>query len=118
MAEFIERSQAIKELTDAYEYEYPTASGAFDEFATTIVPNVLRNLPAADVIEVVHGEWEYDPDGTDWGLGAWRCSLCRAKNDNLGMGNNINPHLFVGSKYCPHCGAKMDGERRSENENT
>lgn len=53
MPEYIERTKAIKELHDAYEYEYPTASGAFDEFATTIVPNVLKNIPVADVVEVV-----------------------------------------------------------------
>lgn len=65
---------------------------------------------AADVVEVKHGKWEYDPDGNDWGLGAWRCSLCQCKNDNLGMGKHINPYQFAGSKYCPNCGAKMDGE--------
>lgn len=48
--EYIKRSQALKEIRDAYEYEYPTASGAFDEFATTVVPNVLRNIPAADIV--------------------------------------------------------------------
>lgn len=53
MAEYIERQAAIKELRETYEYEYPTASGAFDEYATRIVPNVLRNLPPADVRPVV-----------------------------------------------------------------
>lgn len=61
-------------------------------------------------VEIVYGQWEYDPNGTDWAIGAWRCSLCKAKNDNLGMDKNINPYLFVGSKFCPHCGAKMKKE--------
>ena len=52
MAEYIERKKAIKELGNAYEYEYPTANGAFDEFATTIVPNILKNIPAANVADV------------------------------------------------------------------
>ena len=67
-----------------------------------------------DVVEVVYGEWEFDPDGNDWGIGAWVCSKCRAKNDNLGIDTNINPYLFAGSKWCPQCGAKM-GERKDQN---
>lgn len=58
---------------------------------------------------VKHGEWHYNPDGMDWGLGAWQCSLCHCKNDNLPMQRNIKPLQWAGSKYCPNCGAKMDG---------
>lgn len=47
--EYISREEAIKELREVYEQEYPTASGNFDEYASHDVPNVLRNIPAADV---------------------------------------------------------------------
>lgn len=50
MDEYISREAAIKELRKVYEDEYPTASGDFDEYASHDVPNVLRNMPAADVI--------------------------------------------------------------------
>ena len=50
--EYIDRIEAIKEIRDAYEFEYPTASGAFDEFATMLVPRILKNLPTSDVVEV------------------------------------------------------------------
>jgi hypothetical protein len=49
MAEHISREEAIKELREVYENEYPTASGDFDEYASHYVPNVLKNIPAADV---------------------------------------------------------------------
>lgn len=49
MDEYISREEAIKELREVYENEYPTASGDFDEYASHDVPNVLRNIPAADV---------------------------------------------------------------------
>ena len=49
MAEYISREEAIKELREVYENEYPTASGDFDEYASHDMPNVLRNIPAADV---------------------------------------------------------------------
>lgn len=50
MAEYIDRKAAIKQLRDVYEYDFPTASGVFDEFATKIVPRVLKSIPAADVV--------------------------------------------------------------------
>lgn len=49
---YIKREDAIKELREVYEYEYPTASGDFDEYASHDVPNVLRNMPSADVQSV------------------------------------------------------------------
>lgn len=49
--EYIERNEAIKELRDVYEQENPTASGPFDEYATMLVPRVLKKLPTADVID-------------------------------------------------------------------
>lgn len=97
MDEYIKRSQAIKELTNAYEYEYPTASGAFDEFATTIVPNVLRNIPAADVVEVVHSKWIKRNNER-------RCPIC----DFFYMTNGTTVY-----NLCPMCGAKMDARSKS-----
>ena len=41
----IECEAAIKRLHDVYEYEFPTASGSFDEFTTKIVPCALRSIP-------------------------------------------------------------------------
>lgn len=73
---------------------------------------ILHCDPMA-VEEIKRGWWVYNPHGNDWGLGAWQCSLCSCKNDNLGMSKDINPYLFAGSKYCPHCGAKMDGKKKA-----
>lgn len=56
MAEYINREEAIKELYEVYEQEYPTASGNFDEYASHDVPNVLRNIPAADVQPIYYAE--------------------------------------------------------------
>ena len=51
--------------------------------------------------------WIWDPNGTDWGIGAWRCSKCQAINQNIGYNSKINPMNYTGSKYCPNCGLKM-----------
>lgn len=50
----------------------------------------IKKIPAADVVEVKHGEW-IDRDEKTW------CSNCDASN------KQYKP------PYCPHCGAKMDG---------
>lgn len=47
--------------------------------------------PAADVVPVVHGEWEY------YTHTMMACSICK---------RHVPRHK---SEYCPHCGAKMDG---------
>lgn len=44
MSDYINREITIKALRDAYEYEFPTASGGFDEYATKIVPNVINQI--------------------------------------------------------------------------
>ena len=53
MNEYINRDATIKAIHDVYEYGFPTASGAFDDFATKIVPSLLNSIPAADVAPVV-----------------------------------------------------------------
>lgn len=57
------------------------------------------------------GEWKWNPNGMDWGLGAWECSECRCKNDNLPMDETIKPLQWAGTKYCPECGVKMNHGR-------
>lgn len=59
--------------------------------------------------------WVYDPNGYDWCLGAWKCSKCGTPNNNIGGGKDINPLIFRGSKFCPECGEKMDGQTERTN---
>ena len=92
MAEYIQREDALG-----------CVLGVFDR-------QRIKELPAADVEEVKHGKWIWDPNGMDWGLGTWQCSECACRNNNLPMNNRINPLVFSGSKYCPNCGAKMGAE--------
>ena len=57
------------------------------------------NIPAADVVEVRHGEWGKKP----W-MDTYQhwCPLCLATV-------RVSPQS-VEYKYCPYCGAKMDGK--------
>lgn len=62
------------------------------------------------VTAVRDGKWIWNPNGMDFGLGAWECSECAVRNNNLPVNDKINPFLFSGSNYCPNCGARMNEE--------
>lgn len=70
----------------------------------------INSISTESVAPVKHGKWRWNQNGMDWGLGAWECSECACRNNNLPMNKKINPLVFSGSKYCPNCGAKMDLE--------
>ena len=65
----------------------------------------VEAAPTADVVEVRHGEWQrWKNHPTIYGKDTlYVCSECTAK-------------FLIESRYCAHCGAKMDGERREQNE--
>ena len=84
--EYISREAALTALQDS------------DLFNTTERQlRAIRELPAADVAEVVHGRWIWNEEGEiDWDQ-FYRCSNCGDKE-------------YWESNFCPNCGAKMDLE--------
>lgn len=77
---------------------------------------LIDNAPNVDVEPVRHGSWVWNNDAIDWNIGAWVCSKCGGRNENIhadAPGKRItlscNPYGWAGSKYCPNCGARMDG---------
>ena len=69
------------------------------------VDRAMKAAPAADVVEVVHGERIDKPTGAYGRMQSW-CSAC-GKHSGIG-GIESNRH----KPYCPNCGARMDGERK------
>lgn len=65
--------------------------------AFLMVTEMIQDAPAADVVPVVHGRWEYI--GTDKNGHVYRCTNCAGR---IG--------LDYETAYCPNCGAKMDLE--------
>lgn len=66
------------------------------------VENLIKNAPTADVQEVKHGKWidcSWGQDGVKHEV--WGCSECLSPNYNS-------------SRYCPCCGAKMDGKEKNK----
>lgn len=87
----------IKEIIETYEYEYPTATGAFDKFVTMLIPNIINNAPTIDAVPVKHGYWKYS-DISEIARRTWyECTCC-------------GKLMAVDYNYCPNCGAEMDEE--------
>ena len=61
----------------------------------------IREMPAADVAEVVHGRWIDGAEDFTCGNHNAECSICRCYVSWNGCDEDFN--------YCPNCGAKMDG---------
>lgn len=67
------------------------ATDAFDAF-----DDALQDALTIDAAPVVHGRWVRIGDDKRGRGGIFRCSAC----------DKCFPHT---SKFCPNCGAKMDG---------
>jgi hypothetical protein len=96
MADYIRREDALFALRKAERGGSMTALTRLERAYAEI-----REMPAADVAEVVHGQWYLLDDCANAGV---YCSAC---------GRRVHREEFaykkLRSKYCPHCGAKMDG---------
>lgn len=66
----------------------------------------IKDLPAVDAVPVVHGRWSEKRWITDddWGVINHRAIVCSACKGEIADGEQ--------TRYCPNCGARMDGERR------
>ncbi len=65
----------------------------------TEAERAIDDLPTADVAEVKHGEWKIVDSDLGWVDG--KCSAC-------GYTDCFYESGFY--KFCPECGAKMDGK--------
>ena len=97
MAEYIEREAAVAFLENMAASRYLIQCFESKE-----------RFPAADVVEVRHGEWlpDYETFVDEWERESepiqtgWVCSLCGRQE-------------FAKEPYC-NCGAKMDGKGEGE----
>lgn len=91
-------------MTDVVEND-PVAKFVLDQ-----VLHDIQSVPSVEAELVVHAHWVYDPNGCDWGIGAYRCSSCGCKNDSLPCNEDAYVNSYACAKRCPHCGAHMDEE--------
>ena len=68
----------------------------------------IDNAETLEVHQRIHAHWVWDQNCNDYGIPAFVCSNCGRINANIPEWH-VNPYLFAGSKFCPHCGAEMTG---------
>jgi hypothetical protein len=90
--QYIEREMMLARVDEEF---FKTDPSGEEQLGFLKCRRIIRELPAADVAPVVHARW-IDRDGKTW------CSRCDASN------KQYKP------PYCPHCGAKMDSERKED----
>ncbi len=99
--DLIKRSDAIKAVDKAEIWSEAHFVPDWDR-----ARQYIDKLPSADR---PHGKWVWDKDAIDWDIGAWCCSECQSRNDNIPHYPMTNPLIWHGTKYCPNCGADMRG---------
>lgn len=63
--------------------------------------DTIANIPAADVVPKVIGDWKPYKDYITRRQIGWICSNCSAVTEDLSNGD---------TDFCPHCGAIMETE--------
>ena len=99
MSRYIERETALEFVLN----NTPHING---ETTMKCVARAIKEVPTADVVEVRHGEWKLNP----FFKSIYYCSECGRHIEDGSDNNNPSKHF----PYCPHCGAKMDGERNEK----
>ena len=101
MSRYIDADK-LYELIRTNDYRLATINGSIDYGMFTIgIKQAIDEIPTADVAEVKHGEWELFEDCANAGV---YCTVCHKKVYREYYAN-VKPK----SKYCPNCGARMDG---------
>lgn len=100
MSDYINREDTIKAIeSETYRHDY------LDH-----VIDIIEDIPSADVAPIRHGMWVdvdrmqmHDLHGVlTWG-NSFKCTECQFKTFA------VEGHMAQ-YRYCPNCGARMDGE--------
>lgn len=92
MADYIDRQAAIDAVR-----------GRFSMPVDNLIVEVIGALPSVEAEPVKHGYLEWRKEKTVWQTGYY-CSECQAF-----FGKDYDMVQYF--KYCPNCGAKMEGAR-------
>ena len=77
-----------------------------DGHLSSYIEEFIDNAPTIDAEPIRHGRWIQSKTVYAY----HNCSLCKVPH-KMQMSCNV----YVLLKYCPHCGAKMDGGKDDEN---
>lgn len=100
--DYIRKQDAVEETLKYIISSGVSNQSTWNECVRTIA-DTLQDMRPADVVQVVHAMWVHK------GCGVFECSKCEGR---------VITNVYIGEKaserfmFCPHCGAKIDGERK------
>lgn len=109
MAEYIERIKLLKELTKDRDDLHKMGITGMTLAAIKRAIRKTEEIPTADVRPERHGRWTdtsinlYDGSSER----GYQCNVCK----DIFF---VEQSEIVYYKFCPHCGAKMDGKEREK----
>lgn len=104
MNEYISREAVLKAFKLKVKNPKKDYQRGMQDAIDCLIPEVIADIPSADVKPVKHGKWIWD-NSPEFGnpYGSYKCSEC-------------NERQSFKENYCPNCGAKMNGEIDEEEE--
>ena len=104
MAEYIDRDKPVESIDRVIANLRKSASTNLENRAIDLVQytrDYLLKIPSADVAPVVHAQWgKYEAFPLAPSMNGYPCGNC---------GMHFSASSVPILKYCPNCGAKMDG---------
>ena len=110
MSDLISRSallEEVKSLTVTVT-GLRAGKGILHEYAKQYRDTLLRIIneqPASEAAQEVHGKWIRNENPIEISC---ECSVCHAKDYWYDI-DKANEYYWFHRKFCPNCGAKMDG---------
>lgn len=96
--EYIERAALLNYPIRIHNYDEKNGNENF-VYGVESVLDYAQDIPAADVVEVVHSAWVWTEEGEADYEKYWVCPICGEKS-------------YIHHNYCSNCGTKMDEEVR------
>ena len=99
MDEYISKKQAVDLLETL-----PNPYNLLSLHTIGMAIDFIKNYPAADVQSVKHGQWICEFYNDVFDVYQADCSACKRESTNK------YDKVSESYEYCPHCGARMDGD--------
>jgi hypothetical protein len=87
--EYVEREALMKDISESVLFSVKSGQPSAEMRGANKVIDRIKSFPAADMVEVRHGYWKDNRNGT------FTCSACGGQASKM--------------DWCGRCGAKMDG---------
>ena len=103
--EYIEREAALEKVIEVKHHDPELSGVVLHRYIKEID---LKDIPAADVVEVRHGRWEAWMPDKNGETREFICTGCRFMVEMSWKQKECD------YEWCPYCGCKMDKEETNE----